>query len=125
MSNRRRYSRRLCAELINICTTTRKDRVGLARDLSATGMRFDSTSKFAVGERVDVLIHVASVGRRYATGRVVRASATPDYVSIYPHSAAIEFDIPCLDLIEPTSADHVETAPDARRISALDVAKLI
>jgi hypothetical protein len=124
MSNCRRYARRSCAELINVCTATGKDRVGLARDLSATEMRFDSTSRFSVGEGVDILIQAASVGRRYATGRIVRTSSTPNYVSLYPHVAVVEFDVPCFDLIEPTSADQVETAPD-RRISALDIAKLI
>ena len=101
MSNQRRYERRSCAEPINICTATRRDRVGLARDLSPTGLSFQSPSKFAIGERVDLIIHISSVGNKTAVGRVVRTSATADLTSLFPHGAAVEFDAPRFDLVEP------------------------
>jgi len=99
MSNRRRYARRSCAELINICTDTRKDRAGLAKDLSPSGMRFQSRSRFAVGERVDLVMQLPSLGKRTASGRIVRTSTKPDYTSIFPHGAVVEFDLPYFDLV--------------------------
>jgi hypothetical protein len=105
MSNRRRYERRDCAELVNICTDTRKDRAGLARDVSATGLRFQSVSKFAVGERVDLTINVTAVGEKATTGRVVRVGSEPNYESVFPHSGAIEFDEPEPELLAPLLTD--------------------
>jgi hypothetical protein len=106
MSNRRRYERQLCLELTNINTETRRDRVGLVRDLSPTGVRFDSISKFAVNERVELLIDPPSLGRKILSGRVVRAFAATDATSLYPHSAAVEFDTPRFDLGEASPPAH-------------------
>jgi hypothetical protein len=100
MSNRRRHERRTCAELVNLCTDTRKDRVGLARDISASGLRFQSATKFAVGERVAVVIHVPAIGNKQETGRIVRAGSEPDFNSMFPHAGAIEFDAPNVQLVD-------------------------
>ncbi len=97
MSEQRRSERHQCTELININTDTRKDRAGLAKDMSENGMRFHSRSKFALGERVDVLIHISTVGYKKVSGRVVRTSLQPDYSMFFPHPAAIEFDGPLRD----------------------------
>lgn len=97
MPNQRRSERQTCAELVNINTDTRKDRAAITKDLSANGMRFQSRSKFALGERVDVLIHISTVGYKKATGRIVRTSLPPDYGSFFPHPAAVEFDAPLAD----------------------------
>ncbi len=98
MSERRRHERLACAELINITTATRKDRAGLAHDLSASGMRFASASRFAVGERVDLELR-GKTGIKLASGRIVRTIDTPDYASVFPHGAVVEFDAPYFDLL--------------------------
>jgi hypothetical protein len=105
MSNRRRNERRPCAELVNISTATRRDRAGLARDLSAAGVRFQSASKFAIGERVNLLFQNVSIGTVTANGRVIWTSPTPDYTSPFPHAAAVEFDAVCPELDAPPPTD--------------------
>jgi hypothetical protein len=99
MANRRRYQRRRFAAPVNICTETRKDRAGMAADLSAVGILFRSRSQFAVGDRVDLTFQVASK-LKTATGHVVRTAVEPDYASVMPYVAAVAFDLPCLDLVE-------------------------
>ena len=97
MDNQRRSERVACTELINIDTPTRKDRAGITRDMSDNGMRFQSRSKFELGERIEVLIHISQIGYKRVSGRIVRTSLPPDYASFFPHPAALEFDGPMRD----------------------------
>jgi hypothetical protein len=97
MVEQRRAERRSCADLINVHTETRKDRAGVVRDVSENGLRFMSRSKYALGERVEVLIHVSQQGYKKASGRIVRTSLPPQYDQFFPHPAAIEFDGPMRD----------------------------
>lgn len=97
MVEQRRAERVSCRELINIDTATRKDRAGIARDVSENGMRFMSRSRFAIGERVNVLMHITAQGYKRVSGRVVRSSLPPQYDMFFPHPAAIEFDGPMRD----------------------------
>jgi hypothetical protein len=92
MADKRRYERQGCAELVNINTETRKDRAGLVRDVSPGGVLVLSRSKFAVGERVELMMHLPKLGYRKATGRVVRSSLPPVVDAFFPHPAAIELD---------------------------------
>ena len=98
MMNRRRYARQSCVELTSISTERRPDRVGLVRDVSPSGLRFDSVSRFAVDECVELRVHLPSTGARILSGRVVRAFAAADRTSLYPHSAGLVFDKPHFDL---------------------------
>ncbi len=116
MSERRRHERRSCSELINITTDTRKNRAGLMRDVSAAGVCFQSASRFAVGERLDIYIESRSLGRMNVVGRVVWSATAPQHHSVFPHCAAIELDHPRVELVAAAPAD---------RGSALDIAKLI
>ncbi len=89
--------------------------MGLVRDLSPYGLLLQSASKFAIGERVDLLMRTPTLGVKTMLGRVVRTVATPDFESMFPHGAAVEFDQPRFDLVEPKG----------QRTSALEIAKLI
>ena len=99
MSNGRRSERRAIGEPINICTDTRKNRAGIARDLSTTGVRFQSRSRFAIGERVDLMFRTSTSAITSVTGRVVRTPTVADYTNLFPHTTAVEFDAP-VDLVE-------------------------
>jgi hypothetical protein len=94
MADQRRYERQACAELVNINTETRKDRAGLVRDVSPGGVLLWSRSKFAVGERVELTMHLTRLGYRKATGRIVRSSLPPILDAFFPHPAAVELDQP-------------------------------
>lgn len=102
MSDKRRYERQNCAELVNITTETRKDRAGLVRDVSPSGLLILSRSKFEVGERVELTMHLTRLGYRKTTGRVVRSSMPPVYDAFFPHPAAIE-----LDTVDPELASAI------------------
>ena len=70
----------------------------MARDLSATGIRFHSRSKFAIGEQVVILFRMDNTVLSSVTGRVVRSTADQDYWSLFPNVTAVQFDVPYLDL---------------------------
>ncbi len=91
--DRRRASRRPFDSPVNVCTDTRKDRAGMGRDASPTGILFRSLSKFAVGERVVISFRIER-DMMNATGRVVRSWRVTDPWSIFPHATAVEFDQP-------------------------------
>jgi len=91
---RRRAERRDFPQPVNITTVSRKDRLGVARDLSATGMLFGSRSRFALGERVDLVFLSSLTGATRVAGRVVRTSTEPDPMTMWPHLTAVEFDRP-------------------------------
>jgi hypothetical protein len=114
MSERRRHERRPITELINIRTESRKDRAGLARDVSPTGLHFVSASRFEAGERLEVCLEKATVGRITVVGRVVWTAMTPKVHTVFVHSAAIEFESESVDLV--ANANHV---------SPLDIAALV
>lgn len=103
MSERRRYQRLPIHVPVNVSTTVRRDRVGMIRDLSVSGVLFHSLSKYALGERVVVMFKLA--GRKgISSGRVVRAAIDPNLENMFRFVTAVSFDAPLLDL-EP-SLDH-------------------
>ncbi len=98
MSERRRDERTSCTELVNISTETRKDRAGLARDVSASGLCFQSASRFEIGERVGIYIESRSLGRLSMVGRVVWTSIARHHHPAFPFRAAVELDAPRAEL---------------------------
>ena len=93
VSERRRANRHPFASPVNVCTDTRKDRVGMGRDASRTGILFRSRSKFAIGERVELTFQVDR-GLLNRRGRVVRSWRVTDPAALFPHATAVEFDEP-------------------------------
>jgi hypothetical protein len=96
VDDRRTYTRRQFSSPVNVSTDDRKDRGGMARDLSATGIAFRSRSRYAVGERVVIKFRTTSTVS--ATGRVVRVGLDDDLTSPLPFVTAVQFDVPHLDL---------------------------
>lgn len=94
---RRRYERLPIQVPVNISTTVRRDRVGMIRDLSASGVLFHSLSKFAIGERVVVMFKLAK-RKGVTAGHVVRASIDPNLDNMFRFVTAVSFDAPLLDL---------------------------
>jgi hypothetical protein len=103
VTDKRRYERCTFQNPVNVCTATRKDRAGMARDLSPIGVLFRSRSKFAIGERVVLTLRTPSNDLTSAEGRVVRSMKTPDY-DMFPHMTVVEFDVPHLDLVGGSAA---------------------
>ncbi len=104
MSERRRHERTSCAEIVNISTETRKDRAGLAFDVSVNGMCVQSASRFEVGERLGIYIESRSLGRLNVVGRVVWTSIARQHHPAFPYRAAIELDAPHAELAAAQSA---------------------
>jgi hypothetical protein len=92
-SERRGFTRHPIQVAVSITTSDRHDRVGVTRDLSASGLLFHSLSRFAPGERVRLVFHAV---RRAscATGEVVRATQDPDEASRLRYLTAVRFDDP-------------------------------
>lgn len=97
MSERRRYERRPIQVPVSVSTRERRDRVGLIRDVSASGMLFHSQSKFEVGERVTVIFRFEKRNGSTA-GHVVRAACDTNEDNIFRFLTAVRFDAPLLDL---------------------------
>ncbi|MFN0251067.1 MAG: PilZ domain-containing protein [Kofleriaceae bacterium] len=101
MSERRRFERLPIQVPVNVSTSVRRDRVGMIRDLSASGVLFHSLSKFAIGERVVVMFKLPS-RKGVTSGRVVRAQIDPNLDNMFRFMTAVRFDAPLLDLrLEP------------------------
>lgn len=105
MSERRRYQRLPIQVPVNVSTTVRRDRVGMIRDLSVSGLLFHSLSKFAIGERVVVMFKLAGGRKGISSGHVVRAAVDPNVENMFRFVTAVSFDAPLLDLEQ--SLDHV------------------
>ena len=93
MDERRRYPRRTARLVLGIETDSRKDRAGLTRDVSPTGMAFRSPSRFDVGETIKVSFRDPEARQRQveAYGTVVRTQVEPKQF-IFRHVAAIRFN---------------------------------
>jgi hypothetical protein len=86
---------------VNISTAVRRNRVGMIRDVSASGVLFHSRSQFALGERVTIEFHVASGERGETSGEVVRASTDARDDALFRVLTAVKFDIPLDELPRP------------------------
>lgn len=109
MSERRRFERLPIQLPVNVSTAARRDRVGMIRDLSASGMQFHSLSKFAIGERVSIMFKLPD--RKGTTwGHVVRAAIDPNLDNMFRFVTAVRFDAPLLDLDGDLQLWHAQTA---------------
>jgi hypothetical protein len=83
--------------VVNVSTDNRKDRVGVTSDVSESGMVFHSLSRFAVGEKLDIVFGAVDA-ERVASGRVVRTARDPRW-HLFPNVTAIQFDAPRPEII--------------------------
>ena len=97
MTNRRRYERHPIHVPVNVSTSVRRDRVGMLRDVSASGVLFHSKSQFEIGDRVTVMFSLAHK-KGTTAGRVVRTETDSEPDNIFRHLTAVRFDAPLLDL---------------------------
>jgi hypothetical protein len=101
----RRWSQRHPIQVpVNVSTPVRKDRVGMIRDVSTSGMLFHSLSKFAVGEQLELNFHV---GAGAAVATVVRAACDSNPDNMFRFVTAVRFH-------EPLSLDSRKLITDAR-----------
>jgi len=91
--NRRSALRHLVVVPVQIDSAQRKERLGVTRDVSGSGTRFLSNSKFAVGERLQVTFYVSDqkgASKRWQ-GEVVRVEALPSGLQ-WRYAMALRFD---------------------------------
>ena len=99
--DRRRFGRIPIFTPVNVCTAERRDRAGMIRDVSASGVLFHSRSKFAIGERVSLMFYVRREGEAVkgtTAGHVVRSFVDDNRDAMFQHVTAVRFDAPLLDL---------------------------
>jgi hypothetical protein len=96
MSERRQVERVQRYTVVGIDCGDRAERVGITRNVSATGALFHSVSRFEVGDRVVlVMLPRGSEVEERVGARVVRAEVEPpDTDTSFPHLTAVEFDAP-------------------------------
>lgn len=97
MAERRRYERKPVSVPVNVSTKVRRDRVGVTRDISASGVLFHSVSRFTSGEQVVVMFKV-NKKHSSTTGRVVRSATDDNADGAFRYVTAVQFDAPLLDL---------------------------
>ena len=97
MIERRRFARYKFEWPVSVSTKTRKDRAGIGRDLSATGILFHSSSAFTIGEHVVLMFRTLNQ-LTSTTGQVVRSARVDELATVFAHATAVEFDVANLDL---------------------------
>lgn len=112
MSERRRHIRHPIQVPVDVSTDVRRHRVGMIRDLSASGILFHSLSKFAVGERLALMFNLAKHSGSTG-GYVVRVDTDDHPDNIFRFLTAVRFDAPLLDLKIPMAlvSDPEPSAP--------------
>ena len=113
--DRRRYLRHPIQVPVEVSSAVRRGRVGMIRDLSASGVLFHSLSRFAVGERLAVMFRLAKL-RGSTAGQVVRIDTDDHPDNIFRFLTAVRFDAPLLDLKLPLGM--VEVSASGRRAPA-------
>lgn len=96
MNERRRFARHPIQVPVNVSTRVRRNRAGVIRDVSASGVLFHSESKFEVGERLILQFRLADA-KGTTAGHVVRVVAVDEPVT-FPYLTAVQFEAPLLDL---------------------------
>ena len=93
MDERRQYARRNARLVLGIVSDDQKDRAGLTRDVSPTGMAFRSPSRFTVGDVLKLRFRDPLVAQRQVEvfGTVVRTATEPKQF-IFRHVAAVHFE---------------------------------
>jgi len=113
--DRRRFERHPIHVPVNVNTPARRDRVGMIRDLSASGISFHSLSKFEIGERLALMFRIANRSGSTA-GQVVRATTDDNPDCVFRFVTAVRFDAPLLDLDLP----HASSAPKDESDSGIE-----
>ena len=87
------------------------ERIGLSRDASASGVLFNTRSRFAPGDEIDLTLHLSADEARGVRGRVVRVeTVAKDSDFLWRYLTAVCFVEPLPDLV----AKLAETAESAR-----------
>jgi hypothetical protein len=89
---RRQHARQSINVAISI-GAARGERVGMSRDISATGIVFGSVSEFAVGERLRLKFRTGKGEYDHAEGRVVRIGRDLDRY-MFHNVTAVAFERP-------------------------------
>ncbi len=96
-AERRIFSRRPVHAAIAIDTADRENRIGVTRNLSASGVMFHTASRFEIGDKLDVTFRgppVIPIDTR-VRGRVVRVlHDVKESGMLFPHVIAVKFDEP-------------------------------
>jgi hypothetical protein len=76
------------------------ERIGLSRDASASGVLFNTRSRFAAGDEIDLTLHLAADEERRVRARVVRVETVPkDSDFLWRYLTAVCFLEPLPDLV--------------------------
>ncbi|MEZ4368697.1 MAG: PilZ domain-containing protein [Kofleriaceae bacterium] len=92
MLDRRQHTRHPVALPVSVSTAQRRERVGVTRDLSVTGVLFHSASAFTPGEAVQIRIALAREAERVAHGVVVRSFEDPSPEHVLRKVTAVRFE---------------------------------
>ena len=98
MNERRNYPRHPASIPVSVSSADRKDRVGVALDVSAGGLLFHGVSRFVPGELVTIKIAVTPDGDRVLTGKVLRTFRATEPHHLFRHISAIKFIEPMIEL---------------------------
>jgi len=96
----RRGQRRYRVTLpLEIARPDTRERVGLSRDASVAGVLFNTRSRFAPGDRVDVTLHLSTEQTKRVRAEVVRVEVVPrDSNFLWRYLAAVRFTEPLPEL---------------------------
>jgi hypothetical protein len=105
MADRRIHTRHRINFPVQIDSERKKDRIGVARNVSVRGLLLGTPSRFQPGERVTLELVLASerAERERVTGRVVRVSEDGD-AGWFARLIAVEFDRDVPRLAPPEAA---------------------
>jgi hypothetical protein len=92
-SDKRTALRHLVVVPVQIDSKERKQRLGVTRDVSQSGTRFLSNSKFAIGEKLEVTFYVSSQpnSSKKVQGEVVRLETLPPGLQ-WRYAMALRFE---------------------------------
>jgi hypothetical protein len=97
-TNGRQSERHVIAVVVQIDSAQRKERIGITRDVSASGTLFLSNSKFEIGEWLEVTFHISEDpgSIRKGHGEVVRVERLEPGRQ-WRYAMALRFDQPLPD----------------------------
>jgi len=104
---RRNHPRRDVSRALRIDTETRRDLMGVSRNVSALGLQFHGADAFTVGERLAVRLFDEGCERveSVAIGSVVRAERDEQGPAVvFPHVTAIHLESPLPKRLVPRGA---------------------
>jgi hypothetical protein len=93
-SERRRHPRHDIRTPIGIDSLTRKDRVGITRNLSESGVLFLTASRFEIGESLNMVLRLRRGIDERVSGTVVRSQRKLGVHDLFTNIVAVEFHEP-------------------------------